>query len=109
MTMMSSAEQEIDERQLSRGKFLGPPECDVYLPRGCFRGPFRGQLRGPFRGPRSRILPGMVFSDDLGRGGWIPPRDKEIEEIFHRGGFRGGRRGGHLFILRFGSAQPLTG
>ena len=59
MTMMSSAAQEIDDRQLSRRIFFRHPEGDRYLPRGCFRGPFRGQLRGPFRGHRFRILTGM--------------------------------------------------
>ncbi len=66
MTMTSSAAQEIDDRQLSHRKFFRHPECDRYLPRGCFR----GHLRGPFRGHRSRILTDMALCDDLGRGGW---------------------------------------
>ena len=105
MTMTSSAAQGIDDRQLSCRKFLRHPECDRYLP--C--GPFRGHPRGPFRGHRSRILTGMALSDDLDRGGWAPPRGKEIEEISRRGGFRGGGRGGHHFILTLGTVQPLTG
>src|ERR1700722_5839146 len=100
MTMTSSAAQEIDDRQLSCRKFFWHPECERYLPRGCFRGPFRGHLRGPFRGHRSRILTGMALCDDLGRGGWTTSERQRNREIFRRGGFRGGRRGGHLFILR---------